>query len=450
MQTNLEQCPLCGTELSQTKYREIRAKLREQEERKSTEIAEAKLAITREAELEFRKKLEQESRTSEKRARAEADKQVQKVMAEKDALTGKLKVAEAREAEIRKEAQAEIERQKLAAGKKAKSEFEEQLKKLALERDQAAKKLKEAEAREATIRKEAEEKAEKLWQKELVAQRQALEKDKSNALLKQHSEHNRERESYQKKLKDMEQKLQRRSANELGDGGEIDLFEALRDAFQGDKITRVPKGQPGADILQEIFYKGDVCGRIVTDVKVRQGWQNAYVTKLRKDKVEANAENAILATTVFPAGKKDLYIESDVIVASPGLVVYITRLLRQAMITMHIKGLSLSERSNKVSQLYNLITSESYRKRFAEAERLAQNVLDLDVQEKKDHDIVWRKRGTMATRIKGVLGDIETDVAAVIERIDPATKEPPIIRAGKGASLLPSDLADATQAELGR
>jgi uncharacterized protein with PIN domain len=51
MQTNLEQCPLCGTELSQTKFREIRAKLREQDERKATEIAEAKLAITREAEL---------------------------------------------------------------------------------------------------------------------------------------------------------------------------------------------------------------------------------------------------------------------------------------------------------------------------------------------------------------------------------------------------------------
>jgi hypothetical protein len=284
----------------------------------------------------------------------------------------------------------------------------------------------------------------------LVSQRQALEKDKSNALLKQQSEHNRERESYQRKLKDVEQKLQKKSANELGDAGEIDLFEALRDAFQGDKINRVPKGQPGADILQEVLYKGEVCGRIVTDVKVRQGWQNAYVTKLRKDKVEANAEHAILATTVFPAGKKDLYIESDVIVASPGLVVYITGLLRQAMITMHIKSLSLSERSNKMSQLYNLITSESYRKRFAEAERLTLDVLDLDVQEKKDHDIVWRKRGTMATRIKGVLRDIETDVAAVVERIDPAKEEPPVIRMSKGAPLLPSDFVDATQGELGR
>lgn len=75
----------------------------------------------------------------------------------------------------------------------------------------------------------------------------------------------------------------------------------------------------------------------------------------------------------------------------------------------------MRERSNKMSQLYNLITSESYRKKFAEAERLAQDVLDLDVQEKKDHDIVWRKRGTIATRIKNVLREVDMDVAAVIE-----------------------------------
>jgi hypothetical protein len=137
-------------------------------------------------------------------------------------------------------------------------------------------------------------------------------------------------------------------------------------------------------------------------------------------------------------------------VASPGLVVHITGILRQAMITMHIKGLSMRERSNKTSQLYNLITSESHRKKFAEAERLAQDVLDLDVQEKKDHDLVWRKRGTMATRIKGVLRDIGTDVAAVIERADAGEEQAPAVRMGKGASLLPPDFADATQDELGR
>lgn len=458
MQANLEQCPLCGTELSQTKFREIRAKLREQDDQKARELEDAKLAIKGDAEREYSQKLAQESREAEKRARAEAHKQLEKALAEKDGLADKLRTAEAQVAEIRKKAQADIEKQKQIAETTARAQFEQQLKKLASERDQvtserdqAAKKLKQAEAekqvREAAIRKEAQEGAEKVWRKELGTQRQALEKDKTDALLKQQSEHNRERESYQKKLKVMEQQLQRKTANELGDSGEIDVFDALRDTFQGDRITRIPKGQAGADILHEVVYKGESCGRIITDAKNRQVWHDAYVTKTRKDKADAKAEHAIIATTVFPATKKNLCIESDVIVCLPGLVVHITGLLRQAMITMHIKDLGLTERSNKMSQLYKLITSESYRKRFAEAEKLAQDVLDLDTEEKEGHDRVWRKRGMIATRIKGVLRDLTIDVAAVIERVDAA---PPVrLETPKGASLRPSDFADATQQEFG-
>ncbi len=390
MQTNLEQCPLCATELSQTKFREIRAKLREQEQQKVTEIAEVKLSITRELEMEFRKKLVQESRAVEKRATAEADKQVQKVLAERNALNDKLKEAEVRVAKVREQAQAEIEKQKEAAEKKAKAEVEAKVTKLTTERDQASKKLKEAEVRAAEIRKETQEQAEKEWQKQLTEQRQALEKDKSTALLKQQAENNRDRESLQKKVKTLEHQLQKKTANELGDGGEVDVFEALRDAFQGDKITRIQKGQPGADILHEVLYKGEVCGRIVVDSKNRQAWQNGFVDKLRKDKVDHKAEHAILATTVFPAGKKELSNESGVIVVSPGRVVCITELLRQAMVTMHIKGLSMKERSNKMSQLYSLITSESYSKKFTETERLAQDIMDLDVQEQRDGRILLR------------------------------------------------------------
>jgi hypothetical protein len=423
MQANLEQCPLCSTELSQTKFREIRAKLREEEDRKAAEIAQAKLAATKEIEEEFRKKLEQEGKAAEKRGRAEADKQLQRMVAERDGLTEKLQAAQEREIEIRKQAQVEGEKQKQITEKRVKAELEVQLKNLALQRDQATKKLKEAEGRESVIRKQAEEKAEKEWQKQLADQRLALEKDKNLALLKQQAEHNRDRESMQKKLKVMEHQVQKKTANELGDGAEIDLLEGLRNTFPDDRITRTEKGEPGADILHEVLYKGEVCGRIVTDSKKCLAWQSVYVTKLRRDQVEARAEHAILATTVFPAGKKELFIESGVIVVSPQGVVHITELLRQAIITMHTRGLSFRERSNKMSQLYNLITSEPYSKKFGESLRLAQEILDLDVQEKREHENVWRKRGTLATGVKKILRDIEVEVAVITEGFELTNEE---------------------------
>ena len=108
-------------------------------------------------------------------------------------------------------------------------------------------------------------------------------------------------------------------------------------------------------------------------------------------------------------------IESGVIVISPSRVVHIVQLLRQAMVTMHVKGLSMKERASKMSQLYKLITSESYAAKFTEAGRLTQDILELEVQEKTTHDNVWKKRGTLVKRMQNVLREVETDVAAIIE-----------------------------------
>ncbi|MFZ0737861.1 MAG: DUF2130 domain-containing protein [Candidatus Acidiferrales bacterium] len=434
METNLEQCPLCGSELSQTKFREIRAKLRDQEQRKATELAEAKLAITRSVEVELKKGFELQRQAAEKKVKEEADQRVKKALAEREQVAKQLLEAQQREEGIREQARLGIEKQKQAAEKKAKADAEQQIKKVAAERDLAAKKLKEAQDREAQVRKQTEQQAEKNTQKQLLEQRQALEKDKNLALLKQQSENHRDRDSLQKKVKMLEHQLQNKTANELGDGGEIDVFEALRDAFQGDKITRIRKGQPGADILHEVLYKGEVCGRIVVDSKNRQAWQNTFVSKLRQDQVEAEAEQAILATTVFPAGKKEMCIESGVIVISRARVVHIVHVLRQAMVMMHVKGLSMNERTGKMSQLYKLITSESYAAKFTEANRLTQDILELEVKEQAEHTRVWKNRGALVKRTQNILREVETDVAAVIESNGDAKEALPVFD-GKRSTL---------------
>jgi uncharacterized protein DUF2130 len=383
-----DQCPLCGTELSKIKFGEIQAKLADQEQQRLSEqrkkLAEAEATARQTLELQFQKKLEAQT---------------------------------------------------AAAAKHAKQEAEEQIKKISAERDQANKKVKAAEAREIEIRKQAQQEAEKKRQVELAEQREALEKDRDRQLLKRDADFNRERESYQKKFKVMEQQLQKKTANDLGDGAEIDLFEALRAAFLDDRIVRVRKGQAGADILCEVLYKGQGCGQIIIDSKNRQGWQNSYVSKLHQDQLEAKAEHAILATTVFPAGKKEMCIESDVIVVNPSRVVHIVHFLRQAMITMHVRGLSMKERAGKMGKLYSLITSESYTRKFAEAGRLTQDILDLDVEEKKAHDKIWKTRGSAAIRINNVLREIETEIAGVIEGVDDAeAPQRPAVERPKAAS----------------
>ena len=91
------------------------------------------------------------------------------------------------------------------------------------------------------------------------------------------------------------------------------------DVFATDKITRIGKGQAGADILSRgLVQSAKLCGRIMLiDSKNRKGWRRTKsVTKLRADQTAAKAEHAILSTTVFPSGQKELFVESGMIMAS--------------------------------------------------------------------------------------------------------------------------------------
>lgn len=260
-----------------------------------------------------------------------------------------------------------------------------------------------------------QEGSERKHQEELKKLRKVLAQIQDQAILKKEAEFNREREAYQKKVKELERKLQQRTANDLGDGAEIDLYDTLREAFPRDSITPIAKGHPGGDILHEILHKGEPVGKILIDSKNRQIWQNGFVTKLRADQLAAKADHAILATTVFPAGKKELLIEGNIIVVSPARVVQIITLLREAAVKMHLLGLSTKERATKMARLYKFMTSEDYARLFGEAGKLTQEILNLDVEEKREHDNVWKKRGATVTQLKNVLHDIDTEVTAILE-----------------------------------
>lgn len=264
----------------------------------------------------------------------------------------------------------------------------------------------------------AKQQAEKQRLRELAQTREVLQKDKDDSLLKKEAEFAREREALQKKVADLSRRIQRKSAGELGDGAEIDLFEELRALFPADDISRVAKGRPGGDILHDIRYKGRSCGKILIDSKQRAAWQHPFVTKLRQDQTEIAADHAILSTAVFPAGKRELFIDGGVIVAAPARVPVIVEVLRKALIAMHVAKMSDAERADKVSRLFRFITSPAFKKKLSEAEELTGEALDIDVDEKRAHENVWKKRGVVVTRIKRVLREIDTEVSAIVEARD--------------------------------
>src|SRR5271170_5069405 len=122
--TYLERCPLCDTELSQVKFREIQVRLRDEARKKAGEIEQGKLAARQELEAEFKKALEKEKLAAAKKATREADEQLTKLASERDEVASKLKEAQSRQAEVRKEAELEVQTHKQALEKKAKEQID--------------------------------------------------------------------------------------------------------------------------------------------------------------------------------------------------------------------------------------------------------------------------------------------------------------------------------------
>ena len=253
---------------------------------------------------------------------------------------------------------------------------------------------------------------EKQRKKELAEVRRILQKDRDTALAKREAEFARERDALQKKIVDISRRVGK--GGELADGSEIDLFDELRGAFPDDHLTRRGSG----NLLLDVQYKKKSAGKLLIAAKPRAAWQQAFVTKLRQEQSEAGADHAILATAVFPAGKKELFVDSGVIVVAPARVRAIAEVLRKALVSMHVAKLSDAERTDKLNRLLKHMTSPAFKRKLAEASELTSEALQIDVDEKRAHDLVWRKRGVVLTRIKQVLRDIDSDVSAIVESRD--------------------------------
>ena len=218
----------------------------------------------------------------------------------------------------------------------------------------------------------------------------------------------------QSELADMQRKLEGKSANELGEGSEIDLFEELRTAFEGDRIRRVGKGINGADVIHEIVHNGKVCGKIIYDSKNRDSWQNGFATKLHADKLAEKADHAVLSSNKFPKGTQQLHLQDGVIVASPARIKALAELLRRQILQMHQLRVSGEAREQKSEALYSFITSERCKQLLDSIEAQAGRMLELDASEEKAHRLTWERRNKLIQSVKKVQGDLVFEIDRII------------------------------------
>jgi Uncharacterized protein conserved in bacteria (DUF2130) len=272
-------------------------------------------------------------------------------------------------------------------------------------------------AKEAAAREEARKAAETALQSQqalLLEQRQALEKATLDAVNAERMKAFEEKLKLEGKLVDVQRQLQNKTAEELGEGAEVDLFEQLKAEFQEDRITRVAKGAAGPDIVHEVFYNGKFCGRIVYDAKNRNTWRNEYVAKLRQDQIAANADHAVLSSHVFPSGAHQIHVLDGVIVANPARTLVLARILRKHVVQIHTLRMSNEARAQKTEALYEFIISERCAQFFASMTKRTKDLVDLDLKERKAHDTLWKRREDLIRSVQKLHGDLSFEIERII------------------------------------
>lgn len=230
---------------------------------------------------------------------------------------------------------------------------------------------------------------------EINQQREALEKDKIKSVNEERAKNLDTKMKLEEQLQDMQRRLHQKTADEHGEGAELEMFEELRQAFPDDKIRRVPRGTAGADIIQEVVENGIVRGKIVYDSKNRGNWQNSYAAKLRDDQIAEKADHAILSTNKFPEGAKQLCMREHVIVACPARVIALATLVRGYIVLTHELRVSNEAREEKAAELYGFITSECCHQLLDSIEAFIKKIEETDIAEQEAHNKVWRKRSDL-------------------------------------------------------
>jgi hypothetical protein len=375
--TSEERCPLCDQALPHDlSADELQARLRKKEQ----EATKAQEKLLR---AQFLQEMNTKVEQTKQQAATDAAKREKTIRAE-----AKMQALAAAKAEITKAEQARVK---------------------ALQEKQAA----EEQVKNLKVKQERELKLQ--VQKALQGQREALETEKTTAIQKAKAQEFEKNQKLQKQVEVLKRQLEEKTAENLGEGAEVDLYEALRGNFDGDKISRIKKGQPGADVLHKVCHNGQECGSIVYDSKNHTAWRNSFVEKLKVDQLAAKADHAVLTTSAFPAGARQLLMQDDIIVVNPARAIELVRIVREHIIQTYRLRLSGQEKNRKTEALYEFINSDRCRQLLTRYESISEELLEIDVKEVNSHNAVWKKRGQLLRDSQKVHGDYRAEIDRIIE-----------------------------------
>lgn len=354
---------------------------------------------------------------------------------------------QAQEKELEKTLVLERKRLEEAARKRAEESLSTELADLKADRDAKAKTLEEARKRELELRqrqREVEEKQANLeldLQRKLDAEVQKARADSAAKLAEQvelarqaaeqqlfeqyrlkDAEKEKQLTDMRRQIEDLKRKAEQGSQQMQGEVQEIELEELLRENFRFDTIEPVGKGVRGGDVIQRIQTgSGSPVGTLLWESKRTKAWSDGWITKLKDDQREAQADVAVMVTEVLPKGLARMGNVDGVWVTDFAGVVGIASILRASLIELAGARRAQEGRDEKMHLLYQYVFGPEFRRRVEGMVEAFVSLKDDLEAEKRAMEKSWAKREKQIARLAhgmaGMYGDLEGLVGAALPHI---------------------------------
>lgn len=271
---------------------------------------------------------------------------------------------------------------------------------------------KEKELVEKLANKEKEEKAREAKIKE-EASKEADEKHRLDKL-----EWEKQKADMQKTLDELQRQGKQGSQQLQGDVLERDLEERLKDAFPNDDFRPVPTGIRGGDIIQEVRNNhGNSAGSILWEAKRTKAWKKEWLSKLKDDMRSINATDCVLVTDVMPPNTKIYDRIDNTWVSSYDYAIKLASVIRYGILKVAIARSSASHSDEQLRELYEVITSDSFRQMFEARDEII-NALKVELEaDKRGAEKRWKRQGAYIEKLdrnnSRMYGELEAHIPSL-------------------------------------
>jgi len=226
--------------------------------------------------------------------------------------------------------------------------------------------------------------------------------------------------SLQQKIEELGRKAGQGSQQLQGEVLEIDIEKMLRENFPEDDVEAVPKGTPGADVLQRVMsYEKLLVGAIAWECKNTQNWVQAWIDKLRTDQMNAKADLAVLVTSALPKGIEIFGMKDGVFVVRPDAAVPVAVALRCFLIKLGSERQAENGKEDKKELLYRYCMGNGFRQKV-------QTIIDafqsMENELNTERTVItkqWNRRKTQIERVRMAVVTLSSDLDCIAERNSP-------------------------------